>query len=660
MKKSIFCLSLAVFAVSCAKEINPGASEQNLAPMQFEISVEATKTALASDGKSVNWIDGDKVAIFDGGTTAKEFTVTGSTLSGSADPEAADYYAVYPYDGAAMSDNVFTSSIASQQIVTAGSMADDCAVLIAKAEDDKLYFKNVTALVKFTLDVEGVRSLTLIGNNNEQIAGKFYIDWNNGDPVATSTSPEVTVTLRDASSADGNEAADLDLAKGDYYFTILPVKFEKGFSVILGMNDGTQKIVNRSSGLELDRNEIFRTQAVPASAYKAHASNFVKYNDGFAMTYDCITVNRASYGYATYVSDGRPNIEKEGFYFVDSNANNVTSAFLYVNNNLLIAGDNPNARSKVNKQKGYQPKTNETGFIVLANLDIETGTGAMLSNSSKFTSFHSFVMIDCKLNSQAQFIASLSESTSKLPFTLDNLVIADSDILLNYTSSKSHYGLVYLAYAGYNVNNIVIRNNAVESKSSIGKHGRVLYVTNVPVYNLIVQNNTFKDVCFGLTGNYGMIQAPSFSAELTVGSNFFVNNKPADVNTYLVCATEAKVDDPETSKDETNLAYVKDKTNIKANIYYVKDLKKTMEHSNLVKTGNIVPPSVFSEYPLIEGWSVDEGVFGYRSGLKYCALDEQTLTLTERGDVSAKWGAKRTANLNEPSVGYGDNNNGSL
>ena len=78
MRKSIFCLSLAVLAVSCAKEINPGASEQNLAPMQFEISVEATRTALASDGKSVNWIDGDKVAIFDGGASGKEFTVQSS------------------------------------------------------------------------------------------------------------------------------------------------------------------------------------------------------------------------------------------------------------------------------------------------------------------------------------------------------------------------------------------------------------------------------------------------------------------------------------------------------------------------------------------------------------------------------------------------------
>ena len=263
MKKSILYLSLAVLAVSCAKEINPGTPEQNLAPMQFDISVEATKTALASDGKSVNWIEGDKVATFDGGTVAKEFTVqssgAASSLSGSADPEASVYYAVYPYAGAKMAENMFSSSIPSQQIVTAGSMADDCAVLIAKAEDDKLYFKNVTTLVKFSLDVENVRSLTLIGNNNEKIAGTFSIDWNNGDPVVTSTSPEMTVTLRDASSADGNDAADSDLAKGDYYFTILPVTFEKGFSVILGMNDGTQKIVKRSSGVELDRNEIFRT-----------------------------------------------------------------------------------------------------------------------------------------------------------------------------------------------------------------------------------------------------------------------------------------------------------------------------------------------------------------------------------------------------------------
>ena len=68
MKKTIFYLSIAVLAVSCVKEQNPGveAPEKTLAPMEFVALSEMTKTVLAEDGMSVEWIEGDQVAIFDG------------------------------------------------------------------------------------------------------------------------------------------------------------------------------------------------------------------------------------------------------------------------------------------------------------------------------------------------------------------------------------------------------------------------------------------------------------------------------------------------------------------------------------------------------------------------------------------------------------------
>ena len=68
MKKTIFYLALAAVAVSCVKEQNPGveAPEKTLVPMEFVACSEMTKTTLAEDGMSVEWIEGDEVAIFDG------------------------------------------------------------------------------------------------------------------------------------------------------------------------------------------------------------------------------------------------------------------------------------------------------------------------------------------------------------------------------------------------------------------------------------------------------------------------------------------------------------------------------------------------------------------------------------------------------------------
>lgn len=654
MKKSIFYLSLAVIAVSCAKEINPGASEQNLAPMQFEISVEATKTALASDGKSVAWIEGDKVAIFDDGDSAKEFTVqssgVGSTLSGSADPESSEYYAVYPYDGADKSDNVFTSSIASQQIVTAGSMADDCAVLIAKAEDDKLYFKNVTALVKFTLDVEGVRSLTLIGNNKEQIAGKFSIDWNNGDPVVSSTSPEVTVTLRDASSADGNEAADLDLAKGDYYFTILPVKFEKGFSVILGMNDGTQKIVNRSSGLELDRNEIFRTQAVPASAYKAHASNFVKYNDGFDLVYGSETVNISDTNlkYATYVNDGRPDIKSSGVFFVAPQAQDVTMAINTIYRH-VVAGDNPSYRSSVQVTKSLQLQQITSAFSVLADLNIESAVSLF---GQGVTKSRSIVIKNCKVVSTARY--PLIQMSSEA-FALVNLDVEDSDILLD-NSGSSAPNFIYFGASGktQTVTNINIKNNVFQNINSekTWTNSRIIWGTSLTATDVTFTNNTLvgmlhTPVISNNVVSSGILQAKKYAGTVTVKNNFFIDCQNPSESPYLVHAG----------------TYAEDcKINMSGNLCYTEGMTAVPSNGSMASTvgGTRYSPRAFTKYPLSDDWNPLEGVFGYQSDLKYYNRTIGDNTDTNLMKVSNTAGAQRKTVADTADSGYGDNNNGSL
>ena len=238
MKKTIFYLSIAALAVSCVKEQNPDVQvpEKTLAPMEFLACAEQTKTILAEDGESVEWIEDDQVAVFDGSNMNGEadegqrFYARSSgpeaLISGEADPAVDEYYAIYPFSsGHSLKNGVFTTQIKAQQIVEPGSMARNCAVLVGKAVagSTKMEFKNVCSLVKFSLEKEGVKSLTLIGNNNEVIAGQFTLTWNNGDPKVTgNTKPEVTVTLRDAAGAD--------LAIGDYYFTILPTEFTKGFS----------------------------------------------------------------------------------------------------------------------------------------------------------------------------------------------------------------------------------------------------------------------------------------------------------------------------------------------------------------------------------------------------------------------------------------------
>ena len=148
MKKTIFYLALAVLATSCMKENNPveNAPEAQLIAMEFATTVEATKTSLADDGMSVLWKQGDEVAVFDGTATKKKFVAqsagAATTLAGEA--EAADeYYAIYPYYGSMDGSGLFTATVSAEQNAVVGSMANKCAVIVAKAEDDVFSFKNV-------------------------------------------------------------------------------------------------------------------------------------------------------------------------------------------------------------------------------------------------------------------------------------------------------------------------------------------------------------------------------------------------------------------------------------------------------------------------------------------------------------------------------------
>ena len=648
MKKTIFYLALAAAAVSCVKEQNPGveAPEKNIVPMEFVACSEMTKTTLAEDGMSVEWIEGDQVAIFDGSNMngdadeGQRFKAQSSgasvVIAGEADPAAQEYYAIYPYgSGHSFANGVFTTQIKAQQTVQAGSMADDCAVVVGKAEagSPNMEFKNVCTLVKFPLEVAGVKSLTLIGNNNEVIAGQFKLSWNDGDPLVTENSkPEVAVTLRDAEGAD--------LVPGDYYFTILPTEFTKGFSVILGMNDGSQQIVKRGAVPALSRNQIFRTQNnIPEAAYKAHESNYVKYNDGFPLTYSHLTVQKgAEDAYAKYVNDGAPTVSADGVYFVGAEATTAVKSSVIACSKLVIAGDNPSVRSKINMTKALQPMTAEDGMIVCADLDITSALTDFITQGQKFTSFGDIVIYDCKLSTIQRALCRFID----VAMTLDYLVVEDSDILLNNGSETTSYMLNTNKMTS-TINNIVYQNNVFHQTAETSaltqfRLANCINGTGSTLGNVVVLNNTLVKAYLSKNDNTAFIYASAVTGECDIQNNFFVESHPASGNTvYLIRAAEWNDVVP----------------TIKNNFFYVENATKKLEmyHGTITDKSKTSECRTFEQYPLSSDWDPANGVFGYAEGLTYRKL---SATATE-GNVAAYRGAQRTttpAAQNRAGYGY--------
>lgn len=675
MKKILISISIAVLAISCVKQPNPGSQEAApaLEPMSFNACAEdMTKTSLGSDGASVMWNKGDKVRVFDGSNINSEtgndsgqvFTAQASgssvVISGSADPASEEYYAIYPSSGSMNQNKEFSANIPSQQLVSAGSFAADCAVMVAKASGADMYFRNVTALVEFNLQVEGVKSMTLIGNDNEKLTGSIRINWIDDAPVAEFKAPEVTVTLR---SADGQQ-----LAKGKYYFTILPTNFTKGFSVIFGMADGTQKIVRRSAPIDLKRNDVFATQNVPSSALKAHKSNFVKFNDGFDITYSHLTLNKDMAGkYAVYINDGKPKMSSQGIYFVAQDAKTVEMAILGVTQ-LVVAGDNPDARSLVNPTKSIQAQEKADGYIVLADLNMAPAEPLsqivyqQTEAKGGFENFGSIIINDCMVNA----VTSNLVACNNRKMTLQHIVMENSDILLNaakepcymfYTNTNEN--VIYNLKFHNNVFHNISGNNTLKRFRLVSSEGTVKTVVDdventeikgSELGKITVTNNTFVGA---LLNQNGFVRAAKFCDETIVQDNFFIESHPAGTQLSIIHYSISCTPDMSCS--------------IKNNFFYTAGMTKAIVCPTIPaaegKERAAVAPRAFDRYPLSADWDPAKGIFGYVSPLNYGKLLSSGQLESVEGAVAEYRGAQRVTSsdvLNLPDVGYSDKDLGSL
>ena len=276
MKKyiAIFSIGLAFAALSsCNKQVettNPDDSdvtvndETGLVPMTFKASIEdIAKSDINSNG-FILWESSDKIAIFDGTTTFKQFSVSalsssgkGAEFSGSA--AAADsYVAVAPYSAASTiktENQRFSITVHSSQTIIGSHCVDPESLVstaVATGTTD-LAFENQFALLKITLENDNIASVTVKGNNNESIAGSnhFYYGGEGAPRVDLTNAGQKQVTLYYKATAG---AANSTFPAGDYYIAIWPTTFSAGYSIILTDEDGGKSIKTNTSAQTLGRN----------------------------------------------------------------------------------------------------------------------------------------------------------------------------------------------------------------------------------------------------------------------------------------------------------------------------------------------------------------------------------------------------------------------
>ena len=252
MRKTLLLIS-AVFAmlaaVSCNKEeINKIDTPQtSVESLEFIAYTDvATKTTL--NGLYTEWVEGDMIDIngcpYVATENGQSVTITKENEE-YKNPEA-PYFAGYPWNSILNVGDGY-ACLASEHILSPGNICEDVISIAYSESDAVLEFKNVVSLIKFQVPFE-VQEVRI--SADEPLAGYFYVDYNDGEPIVTEVSEgknKLVLTASEGTFVVGT----------DYYVPVLPGK-KTNLTVTI---DGT--VVATAASLTLNRSFIHDLKKLP-------------------------------------------------------------------------------------------------------------------------------------------------------------------------------------------------------------------------------------------------------------------------------------------------------------------------------------------------------------------------------------------------------------
>ena len=291
IKAILYLAVLTAMVSACSEdELADNTQPSGKVPMEFYANTDASTRTELTTGNAVYWEANDTISLFDPTGANNQFSTTQSgpsvTFTGEAIPAEGTYYALYPYDAnAQIKGTTITTTLPAEQDAREGSFAQGLNPSVATADaQHNLCFKNVCALVKFTLDgsiTTTITKATLCGNNGEALAGTLTIDASQENPIAN-VDPEwagIEIALK------GNL-----IAGKTYYFVTAPATLNKGLILSLYDNKGNvwKKEGTQSATLTASRILNLGTMRLdnfePAQGYEVIDGTYHIYNaDGLKV-----------------------------------------------------------------------------------------------------------------------------------------------------------------------------------------------------------------------------------------------------------------------------------------------------------------------------------------------------------------------------------------
>ena len=283
MKKFYILALVAAMFAACATDTTEDVAIG--VPETLRVSFEESDSRIQlANGKTV-WTKGDQVSVFYRSNANQKWQYKGETGervgelqqvdAGSATREMDCVVVVYPYNESYYINpstcNV-QASLPAVQTYLADSYGLNGNIMISHGEYNNISLKSVCGWLKLQLTGNGekVQTITLKGNNGEQVAGEIYI--NSADATAILSSDAGDADDSEIGGAGGNllfentilnevtlncgEGVTLGAEPTAFYIALPPQEFSKGLTVEVACSDGSTMTKSTEKEVVIARNTI--------------------------------------------------------------------------------------------------------------------------------------------------------------------------------------------------------------------------------------------------------------------------------------------------------------------------------------------------------------------------------------------------------------------
>ena len=322
-----------------------------------------TKTVRTEDGYTY-WLPGDAINVFQGSLSSSMFysTVTEpsatSVFNGSldvatgtngTDVSVLDFWAIYPYDEENTCDgSAVTLTVKDVYTGTAGTFNNGDFPSVGTSPNLAISFYNVCSGLAFQMSQPGVISVTLEGNEGEDLAGRVEVRFDSeGKPFVSEVIDSKTKITLDSPDETGFKPGET------YYMPVLPCVFDSGFKIRykrynvnkVGIMELVEGIYEVDEPVTLQRSVFGKVTCLDAEIEYSKVGDvmFDADPDYIFNVYDQFNVNIASHGGWGIVSPLRvlynwcgDDIYAAGCYWGDNDSINSLNEFRHGDDDQII------------------------------------------------------------------------------------------------------------------------------------------------------------------------------------------------------------------------------------------------------------------------------------------------------------------------------------